>query len=109
MKTAVMGLTKTLALELANRRIRVNCIAPDMIFTEASRSFIGSMPVLLGEEWREQPLPDAGTVDDAARAVIFLAGEMSRFVTGTTLHLDGGNWASGGWKLHKQTGSYANV
>ena len=43
MKTAVMGLTKTLALELATRRIRVNCIAPDMIFTEASRSFIGSM------------------------------------------------------------------
>jgi hypothetical protein len=34
---------------------------------------------------------------------------MSRFVTGTTLHLDGGNWAAGGWKQHAATGSYTNI
>jgi enoyl-[acyl-carrier-protein] reductase (NADH) len=43
------------------------------------------------------PLPIAGHVDDVAGAAVYLAGDLSRFVTGTTVHVDGGNWASGGW------------
>ena len=87
MKAAVANLTKTLALELGDRRIRVNCIAPDVIPTPGIG---GPMPV-------KTPLPMAGHVDDVAGAVVYLASDLSRFVTGTTLHVDGGNWAAGGW------------
>ena len=99
MKAAQASLTKSLALELAPRRIRVNCMAPDMIHTEGSRALGEAMQAVSEDSWFLQPLPDDGTVDDAAAAVAYLAGDLSKFVTGSTLHLDGGNWASGGWKL----------
>ena len=87
MKAAVANLTQTLALELGERMIRVNCVAPDVIPTPG----IGEVPV-------RTPLPRAGHVDDVAAAVVFLANpRLSGFVTGTTLHVDGGNRAAGGW------------
>jgi NAD(P)-dependent dehydrogenase (short-subunit alcohol dehydrogenase family) len=86
MKAAVANLTKSLALELGARRIRVNCIAPDVIPTPG----IGEVPIAT-------PLPYAGHVDDIAAAAVYLASNASRFVTGTTLHVDGGNAAAGGW------------
>jgi 3-oxoacyl-[acyl-carrier protein] reductase len=87
MKAAVENLTKSLALELGERMIRVNCIAPDMIPTPG----IGDLPV-------KTPLPRPGHVDDVAGAVVFLASNLAQFVTGATLHVDGGNWAAGGWR-----------
>ncbi len=96
MKAAVASLTKSLALELGPRRVRVNCIAPDVIPT----------PGIGMEHAVHTPLPIEGHVDDVAAAVIYLAGDLSRFVTGTTVHVDGGNWASGGW-MRTQDGSYA--
>jgi 3-oxoacyl-[acyl-carrier protein] reductase len=87
MKAAVANLTQTLALEFGARLIRVNCIAPDVIPTPGIG---GEMPV-------KTPLPIAGHVDDIAAAVVYLASDLSRFVTGTTLHVDGGNKAAGGW------------
>jgi NAD(P)-dependent dehydrogenase (short-subunit alcohol dehydrogenase family) len=92
MKAAVANLTRSLALELGHRQIRVNCIAPDVIPTPG----IGDMG---GVEARTA-LPVTGSVDDVAGAAIFLATGLSRFVTGTTIHVDGGNWAAGGW--HRQ-------
>lgn len=87
MKAAVANLTQSLALELGERCIRVNCIAPDVIPTPG----IGDPPV-------RTPIPRAGHVDDVAAAVVFLANpKLSGFVTGTTLHVDGGNRAAGGW------------
>jgi NAD(P)-dependent dehydrogenase (short-subunit alcohol dehydrogenase family) len=86
MKAAVANLTKTLALELGARHIRVNCIAPDVIPTPG----IGAVPV-------KTPLPFAGHVDDVAAAALYLASDWARFVTGTTIHVDGGNDAAGGW------------
>ncbi len=88
MKAAVASLTKSLALELADRRIRVNCVAPDMIPTP------GTGP--LGEG--RTPIPRPGRPDDVAGAVVFLASELSSFVTGTTIHVDGGTFAAGGWR-----------
>ena len=44
------------------------------------------------------PLPRRGHVDDVAAAAVYLASDLGRFVTGTTLHVDGGNVAAGGWK-----------
>jgi 3-oxoacyl-[acyl-carrier protein] reductase len=87
MKAAVVSLTKSLALELGARRVRVNCIAPDVIPTPGIG---GDVPV-------RTPLPVAGHVDDVAGAVIYLASDLARFVTGTTVHVDGGNLAAGGW------------
>ena len=87
MKAAVANLTKSLSLELADRRIRVNCIAPDDIPTPGVGQLVG-----------DTSLPDLGDVTDVAGAVLFLAGDLSRFVTGTTIHVDGGNWAAGGWR-----------
>jgi len=88
MKAAVANLTQTLALELGERMIRVNCIAPDVIPTPG----IGDVPV-------KTPLPRAGHVDDIAAAVVFLANpRLSGFVTGETLLVDGGNRAAGGWR-----------
>src|SRR3954471_18626343 len=87
MKAALVNLSWSLALELGDRRIRVNCIAPDVIPTPGIG---GELPV-------KTPLPIAGSADDVAGAVIFLASDLGRFVTGTTIHVDGGNLAAGGW------------
>ncbi|MGH9033642.1 MAG: SDR family oxidoreductase, partial [Acidimicrobiia bacterium] len=72
---------------LGDRVIRVNCIAPDVIPT----------PGIGGDIDVTTPLPRQGHVDDVAAAAVFLAGDLARFVTGTTLHVDGGNVAAGGW------------
>ena len=97
MKAALANLTKSLALELAERRIRVNCIAPDMIPTPGDAGL--SIEAAAAErDWSKTVLPDMGHPDDCAAAVVYLAGDFSRFVTGTTLHPDSGNLASGGWK-----------
>jgi NAD(P)-dependent dehydrogenase (short-subunit alcohol dehydrogenase family) len=87
MKAAVENLTKSLALELGERLIRVNCIAPDVIPTP------GTGPLAV-----KTPLARAGQVDDVAGAAVFLASDLSGFVTGATIHVGGGNWAAGGWR-----------
>jgi 3-oxoacyl-[acyl-carrier protein] reductase len=87
MKAAVANLSKSLALELGDRAIRVNCIAPDVIPTPG----VGAdLPM-------STPLPRRGHVDDVAAAAVYLASDLGRFVTGTTIHVDGGNLAAGGW------------
>ncbi|MFM8303837.1 MAG: SDR family NAD(P)-dependent oxidoreductase [Actinomycetota bacterium] len=89
MKAGVFSLSKSLALELGERLIRVNCIAPDVIPTPGIAA-AGELPV-------HTPLPVAGHVDDVAGAALYLASDLSRFVTGTTVHVDGGNTAAAGW------------
>ena len=100
MKAALAQLTRTLALELAPRRIRVNAIAPDAIPTDGDDELQGSMATT-GTAYEPAVLPPLGyfgSSDDAAAAALFLATDLSRFVTGTTIHVDGGNWAAGGWR-----------
>jgi NAD(P)-dependent dehydrogenase (short-subunit alcohol dehydrogenase family) len=94
MKAAVANLSKSLALELGHRLVRVNCIAPDVIPTPG-----------IGEVEVRTPLPVAGHVDDVAAAAVYLASDASRFVTGTTIHVDGGNLAAGGW-IRQADGSF---
>ena len=91
-------LTRSLALELADRRIRVNCVAPDVIPTGGEVDLGEDGDALARADVARQPWPDDGEPDDVAAAVVFLAGSMSRFVTGASIHVDGGNWASGGWR-----------
>jgi NAD(P)-dependent dehydrogenase (short-subunit alcohol dehydrogenase family) len=89
MKAGVFSLSKSLALELGDRLIRVNCIAPDVIPTPGIAGN-GPLPI-------HTPLPIQGHVDDIAGAAVYLASDLSRFVTGTTVHVDGGNGAAAGW------------
>jgi NAD(P)-dependent dehydrogenase (short-subunit alcohol dehydrogenase family) len=100
MKAALAHLTRTLALELAPRHLRVNAVAPDAIPTEGDRDVRSEM--LGGDAGYEPavvpPLGAVGHPDDAAAVVVFLASDLARFVTGTTIHVDGGNWAAGGWR-----------
>ncbi|GAA3211206.1 SDR family oxidoreductase [Actinocorallia longicatena] len=100
MKAALASLTRSLALELAPLGIRVNAVAPDAIATEgeegARAGMLAAAP--LYDPVRTPPLGHLGTPDDAAAVVAFLASPAARFVTGTTLHVDGGIWAAGGWR-----------
>ena len=86
-KAAIIGLTRSLAMELAPSLIRVNCVAPGVIHTD--------MVDKLGQETidalREQtPLGRLGTPEDIAQAVAFLASENASFITGQVLTADGG-------------------
>jgi len=104
MKAAVENLTKTLALELAPRRIRVNCVAPESIPTPGDTTLNDNPAVVPAEGAAPHPWPEEGSVHDCANAVVFLAGDMARFVTGTTVHVDGGNGAAAGWKSLRSGG-----
>lgn len=106
MKAAVENLTRTLALELADRRIRVNAVAPDMIPTPGDDALAEAAGALVDDNYDSQPWPETGTPDDAAGAVIFLASDMSRFITGSTIHLDGGTYAASGWKRRRSDGAW---
>ena len=106
MKAAVENLSKTLALELAPLRIRVNCVAPDMIPTPGDVDLAEASAALMDATYASQPMLADGTADDAAAAIAFLAGDLSRFVTGSTIHLDGGTFAASGWRRRAADDSY---
>ncbi len=100
MKTAVASLSKSLALEFGARRIRVNCIASDAQPSggekEARAAMLASDPEFLPAYL--PPLGFFGTPEDSAATALFLASDLSRLVTGSTVHVDGGTWAAGGWQ-----------
>lgn len=86
-KAGAIGFTKSVALELGSRNIRCNAIAPGFIETE--------MTAVLDEKtvqsWRDSiPLKRGGTPEDVANACLFLASDLSAYITGQTLHVCGG-------------------
>jgi 3-oxoacyl-[acyl-carrier protein] reductase len=101
MKAAVEQLTRTLALELAERRIRVNCVAPDAIPTPGDA---GLVEAVNAPSYGAVVPFGLGSTDDCAAAIVFLAGGLSTFVTGTTLHVDGGSDAARGWRRRPDGG-----
>lgn len=86
-KAGVIGLTKTTAKELATRGITVNAIAPGFITTDMTDKLNEELKV---EMLKQIPLGRLGDPDDIAKVVVFLASEDSRYMTGQTLHVDGG-------------------
>jgi 3-oxoacyl-[acyl-carrier protein] reductase len=98
MKAGVTSLTRTLAVELAPRKIRVNTIAPDYIPTPGLASALaGTEQARALQHQIATPMGREGTFEDAGGCALFLASNLSSFVTGTTLHPDGGAIASSGW------------
>ncbi len=86
-KAGILGFTKSVALELGSRNIRCNAIAPGFIETEMT----GVLPEETVKTWRDAiPLKRGGTPEDVANACVFLASDLSSYITGQTLHVDGG-------------------
>ena len=99
MKAAVTNLTFSLSMELAPRKIRINCIAPDMVPTPGDVGLGSDSGAIEMPGIELTPWPETGSVHDCAAAAVYLASDMSRFMSGAALHIDGGTWASHGWKV----------
>ena len=86
-KAGIIGFSKSIALELGSRNIRCNVIAPGFIETEMT----GSLPVEVVEKWKEIiPLKRSGKPNDVGNACVFLASDLSSYITGQVLQVDGG-------------------
>ena len=105
-KAAVANFSRALAVELAAEKIRVNCVAPD---TTPSRGNAEALPPETAAAMARMPDKMAAALKmyvpvgappeaaDLADAVLFLASDLSRMITGTSLHVDGGTWAASGF------------
>lgn len=86
-KAGIVGFSKSIALELGSRNIRTNVIAPGFIETEMT----GQLDDATVQGWRNAiPLKRGGTPDDIANVCVFLASDLSAYVTGQVLNVDGG-------------------
>ncbi len=86
-KAGIIGFSKSIALELGSRNIRSNVIAPGFIETDMTDSL--SEDVI--NSWKESiPLKRGGNPSDVGNACVFLASDLSSYITGQTLHVDGG-------------------
>jgi len=86
-KSALIGFTKSLAKELGGRGIRVNAVAPGYITTDMTKAIPEKIK---SELLKSIPLRREGEPREVADAVLFLASEMASYITGTTLHVNGG-------------------
>jgi 3-oxoacyl-[acyl-carrier protein] reductase len=88
-KAGVIGLTKVLSRELAGRRINVNAVAPGVVLTEMGQS----IPAAAREQMlRQIPLRRFGEPQEIAGAILFLCSDLASYITGQTLHVNGGWW-----------------
>ncbi len=102
-KAGVINYTKTASFELAPHGIRVNALAPDLTMTEGLQELAaGGLAAGIGDGI---PMRRAGHVDEMAAAAVFLASGMASYITGQTIHVDGGTEAAAGWYFHPDTGA----
>lgn len=106
-KAGITGLTKSLALEYAQHGIRVNAMAPDVTETlqVPYSQWVAPEDEAMIPVW--VPVGRFGTPADAAGVALFLASDLAAFVTGTTVHVDGGTFAAGGW-FRTEEGGWTN-
>ena len=86
-KAGVVGFSKSLAREIGSRNITVNCVAPGFIETDMTKALAAAQVAKLVEN---VPLGRLGKVDDVAAAVVFLCSPQASYITGSTLHVNGG-------------------
>ncbi len=86
-KAGIVGFSKSLAREVGSRNITVNCVAPGFIETDMTRSLAAEQVKKLVEN---VPLGRLGRVEDVAQAVLFLCSPAAGYITGATLHVNGG-------------------
>jgi NAD(P)-dependent dehydrogenase (short-subunit alcohol dehydrogenase family) len=103
-KAGVINFTQTMALELAPHGVRVNAIAPDICLTEGLKQMIPERA--LSRHAFMVPLGRAGEPAEVAGPALFLASGLASYVTGITLHVDGGTHAAGGWYTNPAGGGY---
>jgi NAD(P)-dependent dehydrogenase (short-subunit alcohol dehydrogenase family) len=107
-KAALTNFSRALAVELAPDRIRVNMLAPDTTPSEGNNNAVPESTIaamsavepsrIMATFGTYVPMQLPPMPDDLADAVLFLASDLSRFVTGTTVHVDGGTWAASGFQ-----------
>lgn len=86
-KAGIIGFTKSVALELGSRNIRCNAVAPGFIETEMT----AALEEATVQSWRDSiPMKRGGRPEDVAQLCLFLASDMSAYITGQTIHVDGG-------------------
>lgn len=117
-KAGMLNFTRSLALELADDGIRVNAIAPDYTVTPGLRgnikgpvdpaTWVEPTPAQEAATARRIPLGRTGFDSECGNVAVFLASNMSEYVTGTVIPVDGGTWASSGW-LRNKTGKWTLV
>jgi 3-oxoacyl-[acyl-carrier protein] reductase len=90
-KAGIIGFTKSLAREVGVRGITVNAIAPGFIETDMTDSLPDAQKAALASQI---PMGRLGTVDEIAKAVLFLAGDNASYITAQTIHINGGMYAS---------------
>nr|WP_090340375.1 glucose 1-dehydrogenase [Mycolicibacterium malmesburyense]CRL69503.1 short-chain dehydrogenase/reductase SDR [Mycolicibacterium malmesburyense] len=101
-KAGVINYTQTAAFELSPHGIRVNALAPDLTLTEGLMQIADG--TLRPDVAPGIPMGRPGHVDEIAGAAVFLASDLAGYITGQTIHVDGGTQAAGGWYHHPQTG-----
>jgi len=90
-KAAIEGMTRAMAVELAQFNIRVNCIAPGFIKTDMSTSALEKDPERKMKVLSRTPLNRLGNIEEVANGVYFLASDEASYITGVVLPVDGGN------------------
>uniref|UniRef100_UPI0030EFA03F SDR family oxidoreductase n=1 Tax=Undibacterium luofuense TaxID=2828733 RepID=UPI0030EFA03F len=86
-KAAIVGMSKALAAEVATRNITVNCIAPGFIDTDMTQALTDDQKAVI---LSQIPMAKLGRPEDIAAATVFLASRDAGYITGTTLHVNGG-------------------
>lgn len=98
-KAGIIGLTRAMAMDLAESGITVNAVAPGPVLTEMLREIWDEAG--LKERGEHVPVRRLGAVEEIARAVIFLAAPQSSYISGVVLPVDGGSVAAGSYMVEK--------
>jgi len=89
-KAAVIHLSRQMAVDCGQHEIRVNCLCPGRIVTEAKQEWLNTAPDAVRDQKYVYPLGRSGTMHEAAMAALFLVSDEASFVTGAVLSVDGG-------------------
>ncbi|OYD71644.1 NAD(P)-dependent dehydrogenase (short-subunit alcohol dehydrogenase family) [Rhodococcus sp. OK302] len=106
-KAALTQFTRSLGVEVGRTGVRVNAIAPDLIESVQ----VPYRKIVSDDDWSKwpqwAPLGGPGQPEDIAGPALFLASDLSRYITGTVIHVDGGSHAAGGW-FPREEGGWTN-